>query len=344
MEIKKQLIKNYPELQKHIKDIIDIQPINDGMSGSLIYILYDKNHKASYLKITLSDRIPHYLLERNPYFLESEYLFYTQIVPKLSTKLFPKIVGNGYNQGKYNFLILEDLSKYYEFYRENHHWSENQFKSILKTYAVIHARGEIALKNNQYKFLGIDIREKITKNTVHNCFKQLYENDWTHKYVKDLYTHPHFVNLIEKVETSLNHLPVTINHNDFYPLNIGYNAKNNTSIIIDWQLVGKGPAFIDLSDIGLFNNDFKKYGFDLNTMLHYYLKEYSRLTKKQINFNQFYIECRYANLIKWGTFLTNIVHVMYECNKHKTQFGDWMMNQFKQCVYAWSNSFDLINK
>lgn len=333
--------KKIPALSKYIEDDAGIQAIDQGMSGSEIYKIANEKEKLI-LKITERSKVPEYLLDEYPNIVESEYLFYHEIFPELNFPA-PRIIDTGRLSKEGTYLLMEDLSLKYQIPDENYSWKDSDLYSILKAYSEFHGKGiDILRTSDHHRWLSEDPRRQFKQIDLMEWLEKLLAFSTTNDRVRPLIEDPRLSKLIQRVSCSLDHAETTILYNDFNALNVGLPKKGNIAVLIDWQLIGKGPWQVDLCDIGFLNH---ANHFDVDNkreFLDFYLDHLAEATGERFNTDRTLEECRYASLMRWGVFLPTIVKAVERSITKGKEINQWMNSQFNDCIHEWKKGLELI--
>lgn len=308
-----------------------ITAINSGESGSSLLRLIGADNRRWVLKVTEPGKIPHYLREKFPSIIYSEYLFYTQLQPYLDVDV-PKVYSAKPLQGGGNYLLLEDLAAHNHLVEDlNDSFNEVSYRQIILAYAKLHISGFRYLKQNPTpNWLQEDPRRLFRRAQVLDCVEEFAENPWTRAVVGSLASCDKLPRLLATIDSTLVNAPTTILYNDFNPLNIVLPGRHKPAVLFDWQLVGRGPWHVDLCDLGILDGKISPNA--QIRLLRLYLAELAHHLGWKQDVQAFRRECKMAALLRWAVFMPTMVKAMHRCNRLDKGFSPWMEQQFSMCI------------
>ncbi len=199
--------------------------------------------------------------------VDRELLYYQKIYPKTEINK-PDLYYAGFAEdGKTRVLIMEDLARNYFIPSHPYHWSADEFKSVLRTYARLHASGSRWLPPEDERDWMLQPQE--TRWDIDEILGMAEILVKAQKLDQDLDLYP----LVEETRKFLSEFtayPVTLLHYDAVPPNVALPFdQNQDAILIDWQDATWGMAQLDLAY--LFNQPFSSArNIDRQSALDYY--------------------------------------------------------------------------
>jgi thiamine kinase-like enzyme len=174
-----------------------------------------------------------------------EGLAYQILLPKLKIKK-PEVFYNGLDQsGQSHLLFLEDLQENHIFPEDNHLWSRNQIKCVLRTYARLHISGEAAIAaTGTPNWMFTYLKPEWDPVEIQAMFQNLVEKGiWSQL--------PGFSKLVSHTYEALisrEFEPLTTLHHDSWPSNIALPMDfQGEGVLVDWEMAGWGIAELDLA-------------------------------------------------------------------------------------------------
>jgi len=171
-------------------------------------------------------------------------------------------------------VLMEDLSGYH-LPNVRHIWKAEEARCFLRTYARLHSQGAALLTNGLEPPGWLFPRHE--RDLQIDRLASLHVDLVQAKFWPEI---PRFVELLTWIEKKLvefSRSPKTLLHNDVFPPNIALprDLERGEAILLDWEMVGLGPAELDLSF--LFMQPFQSSReLDRRSMLEYYWHERQR--------------------------------------------------------------------
>ncbi|MBS3872048.1 MAG: phosphotransferase [Firmicutes bacterium] len=304
-------------------------PLLGGQSGSKVSRLTEGSGETKIIKTTRREDMPDYLTANYPSVDMAEYLFYTELQPKLDLPA-PSLLGHGHLPQGGVFLVLEDVAKSHRLLPLGHHYTTLELLSIIATYARLHGRGQrIAAADKAYSWLHQDPRTTLAAHLVLRHLQELARNEWTNALAAVPLYSPRLPSLLREVAARLAHLPSTILHNDFYATNVALPLDcTQPAVLLDWQLIGRGPLQLDLANIGLLSASpcFKEV--DKDAVLLGYLEALAREGGPKITLRALREQYTYAELLLALDFLPRFVRAMHRANDLNEPWIPWMRDAY----------------
>jgi Ser/Thr protein kinase RdoA (MazF antagonist) len=203
---------------------------------------------------------------------------------------------------------MADFGQSHRFPSPSHRWTPEEIKSILDTYARLHAGGQRCLKaGDKPDWLVARHEERLfeTVGDLPDMVKRLSDQGiWP--------LIPNFESLLDRAlreaELLADH-PVTILHNDVYPPNCGIpTGGDGEAILVDWDMVGMGLAEMDLAF--MFLQPFGSHRqLDRQAALNHYWHRRSQLDGHHPSKTERQFRQRYADAL-WALWLIPVAHRM----------------------------------
>ena len=304
-------------------------PILGGQGGSKVSRLTAGNGETKIIKTTRREDMPDYLTANYPSVDMAEYLFYTELQPKLALPA-PSLLGHGHLPHGGVFLVLEDVAKTHRLLPLGHHYTTRELLSIMTTYARLHGRGgRITVADNSYPWLHQDPRTTFAAHLVIGHLQELARNEWTNSLAAVPLSSPRLPSLLREVAARLTHLPSTILHNDFYATNVALPLDyTQPAVLMDWQLIGRGPLHLDLANIGLLGTSPYFKEVDKDAVLLGYLEALAREGGPKITPTALREQYTYAELLLALDFLPRFVRAMHRANALNEPWIPWMRDAY----------------
>lgn len=316
----------------------DLKRITLGESGCLVYRLTEHGASAI-LKVSSRALMPDYLRLGHPESHIAEYLFYTELWPLLDIPA-PKLLRGERLTDNLNYILLEDVSPYYTIPALDHHWTTAELLLVVKVYAALHGRAPRALaKHASLAWLKQDPRQEFCPERAHALLAALYDNAWTRATVAPVFLHPRLQVVLDGLLDALAHVPPTLLHNDFYPLNIGLprNAAGG-ALLMDYQLLGLGPGMLDILNIGFLHPQPRFSGIDRDAVLDHYLRSLAAHTGESIELAEFRRLYTFAVILGWADYLPRFVRAMQRANLGVEPWNNWLGETLTRAMSEWEQA------
>jgi hypothetical protein len=183
--------------------------------------------------------------QHDPFGSNRELYYYQRIAPRLDIpkpEVYFCTLSEETNQ---RVILMGDLSISHYIPPSDHLWTRAELISVLRAYARFHTAARPVLPPlEQRSWLYTYPDEPMPTAELEGMAAELH--------ARGLFPPlPCLSNLAEYVsatQPSWNKLPVTLNHNDVYPSNAALpRLGGNEVILLDWDMVGWGPAEMDLA-------------------------------------------------------------------------------------------------
>lgn len=306
-----------------------LTPLFGGQSGSRVSRLTDINGETKIVKITRREEMPDYLTANYPSVDMAEYHFYTELQPLLNLPV-PTLLTHGLLPQGGVFVVLEDVAINHRLLPLDHHYTTEEVLSIMETYACLHGRGEKLIADEKsYPWLHPDPRTTFAPHLVLPYLQELAGNEWTEALATGPLRSPRLPSLLREVVSRLAHLPTTLLHNDFYPTNVALPLdRTEPGLLLDWQLIGRGPLQLDLANIGLQSDNPHFQAVDIDAVLICYLEALAREHGYKIPLATLREQCTYAKLLLALDFLPRFVRAMHRANTRNEPWIPWMREAY----------------
>jgi len=203
----------------------------------------------------------------DPFGGERELYFYRDVAPLLGLAR-PRVYLTDMDADTgMRVLVMEDLALGYRFFQPEHMWTSSQARCMLRAYARLHSRGYQVLNSQPPPaWLFPPYRERLLRRDIPGLARAVVQRGrWT-----DL---PSLDRLYATTCQDLAHTkkdPVTLLHNDVYPPKLAFpRMGEGEGVLIDWEMVGSGPAELDLAY--MFLQPYRSHqALDRQEMLAYY--------------------------------------------------------------------------
>jgi len=315
-----------------------ISQIALGESGCLVYRL--TLHGASaILKVSSRALMPDYLRLGHPESHVAEYLFYTELLPLLDIPA-PKLLLGERLADDLNYILLEDVSPHHVIPSLDHEWSTAELLLVVEVYAALHGRAPQALaKHASLAWLKQDPRQEYNPERAHTLLAALYDNAWTRAIVAPVFLHPRLEVVLTGLLTALAHMPPTLLHNDFYPLNIGLpRDATGKAVLMDYQLLGLGPGMLDILNIGFLHPQPHFCSIDRDAVLGHYLRCLAAHTGGNIGLAEFRRLYTFAVILGWADYLPRFVRAVQRKNLGVEPWNDWLERTLRRAMSEWEQA------
>ncbi len=309
-----------------------------GESGCLVYRLLVRDETAV-LKVSSRQLMPDYLRLGHPQSDIAEYMFYTQLLPRLRTPA-PELLDSGELESGANYILLEDVARHHVIPALGHRWTTAEMMAVIETYAALHGRAAQALTNDtSLWWLKQDPRREFRAEQALTLLYALYDNAWTRSLVAPVVLHPDLEKVLSRVLSTLAHLPLTLLHNDFYPLNIGLRrSAPGQAVLMDYQLIGLGPGVLDILNIGLLHEHPSFRQVDRDAVLGHYVRRLSAHTGEGADMAEFRRIAPWATMLGWADYLPRFVRAMQRDNQGTEPWNAWLQATLTRAMAEWAQA------
>ncbi|MBT9133394.1 MAG: hypothetical protein DDT38_00115 [Firmicutes bacterium] len=317
-----------------------LKQITLGESGCLVYRLSAFDSTAV-LKVSSRTLMPDYLRLGHPQSDIAEYMFYTRLLPLLETPA-PQLLASGAVSDEVNYILLEDVAHRYAIPALDHQWTTVEMLAVVEVYAALHGRAPRALAGcGPLGWLKQDPRQEFEAEEAHTLLGALYENAWTRSTVEQVYLHPRLHHSLNGLPSALAHLPLTLLHNDFYPLNIGLSRSaesQSQALLMDYQLIGLGPGMLDILNIGLLHEQPRFKHLDKEAVLRHYLCHLGTHIGETIELAEFRHDYTWVTILGWADYLPRFVRAMHRHNQGVEPWNAWLQQTLMRAMSDWAQA------
>lgn len=315
-----------------------VNQITLGKSGCLVYRLSALGTTAV-LKLSSRGLMPDYLRLGHPESHIAEYRFYTELLPLLDLPA-PKLLTGKQLADDLNYILLEDVARHHKIPALDHSWTTAEMLLVVEVYATLHGRAQqILAKRPPLAWLKQDPRQDFYPERAHNLLLALYDNAWTRSIVAPVMLHPQLESGLSGLTNALAHLPLTLLHNDFYPLNIGLPRQAaGRALLMDYQLLGLGPGMLDILNIGFLHPQPRFLGLDKEAVLSHYLHCLAAITGDNTEPEEFRRVYQWATMLGWADYLPRLVRAMHRHNQGEEPWNAWLQETLTRAMSEWAQA------
>ncbi len=316
-----------------VPDIISMEAITEGESGSSLFRIKAEGGKRLVLKITRPETIPSYLLEQYPQIGETEYYFYKEIFPYLELP-GPLVFERDLLQGGGSFIFFSDISETFFIPSQTRYLKRNNWERILRSFAHIHGFCQKSFQNNAIpSWLNPPLCSRYTPVSTISTWEKLAKHPLTCEITSGIAKSPGLLDLAEKVQACLEKASSTLLHNDFFPGNIALPLKEgDRAAILDWQLSSSGPGSLDLVQMDLEWDD---------NWLGFYHRELCGFLGENISLEELKAEFYFSRLLSGAIFLPVILKAAHRNNKEGKKLSPWMLGCLQKFSQDWKKALGL---
>lgn len=262
-----------------------------------VYRLRLEGHRAFGIQSLIAKRVESDWPD-DPRGHEREALFYGRLLPKLDIPHARIYYAGLEPESPVHLIIMEDVARSHRFPSPSHRWTQTEVEQILETYARLHAGGLTCLQEE------IDLDWMMNRHEARLLAKATELAHMVEAIVdqKIWPRMPGFERLLERtlrVASQLSGHLLTVLHNDVYPPNCGIPANRSGDVIlVDWDMVGRGLAEMDLAF--MFLQPFGSHlQLDRTAALDYYWRKRQQidgihLEKSELEARQWYADSLWA--------------------------------------------------
>lgn len=253
---------------------------------------------------------------------EREYRVYTELLPQVPIPQARRYFTMPGNNKHHTQIVMQDLDDEFVFYPETHAWTWSQCQAMLRTYARLHAAGQM-LQPERRPYLMSRLRERWTPQGARAMFADLLEAPEMNARLSPFGTSvAAALDELPRLERLAAQDPLTLVHYDAYPPNIAFSrdAAAPEAVLIDWAMATCDIAEIDLAFIFQ-----QTYGsdrlLDWRAALQYYWEERARITGCGYNWEERVLVFRYARILALFTTLVPLHRAWLKSVREGIPFG-----------------------
>lgn len=260
--------------------------------------------------------------QNDPCGAEREARVYTELLAHIPISLPARYLVSLGGAQDHTQIVLQDLEPDFAFYPEAHKWTWHQGRAMLRTYARLHAYGQM-LAVSQMPYLMPRLHARWSPAGARAMFADLAKTAELSDKVRPALP---WVDVVLKLLPALQELadkePPTLIHYDAYPPNIAFARRDDQAdaVLIDWALATCDIGEIDLAFI--FTQPYQSDQLlDWREALRYYCERKAELTGCGYNWGERVEVFRYARIQAVFASLVPIHRAWQKAQRDGTPFS-----------------------